>query len=53
MHNTSPLFAAQLCHQSPAWDARARHPFPLHAAGTMDRAHPEYRSPSIEATVTP
>ncbi|MFF9072765.1 RNaseH domain-containing protein [Streptomyces sp. NPDC014872] len=45
--------AAQLCHQSLAWDARTRHPFPLHVAGAMDRAHPEYRGPSIEPSVTP
>ncbi|MEU3317393.1 RNaseH domain-containing protein [Streptomyces sp. NPDC006662] len=44
--------AAQLCHQSLAWDARTRHPFPLHVAGAMDRAHPEYRSPSIEPSST-
>ncbi|AKG41388.1 hypothetical protein SXIM_00040 [Streptomyces xiamenensis] len=40
--------AAQLCHQSLAWDARTRHPVPLHIAAAMDRAHPEYRGPSIE-----
>ncbi|WDT58461.1 RNaseH domain-containing protein [Streptomyces sp. G7(2002)] len=45
--------AAQLWHQPLAWDARTRHPFPLHVAGAMDRAHPEYRGPSIEPTVTP
>ncbi|MFJ2626864.1 RNaseH domain-containing protein [Streptomyces sp. NPDC087532] len=45
--------AAQLCHQSLAWDARTRHPFPLHVAGAMDRAHPEYRGPSIEPSITP
>ncbi|MEU3316638.1 RNaseH domain-containing protein [Streptomyces sp. NPDC006662] len=45
--------AAQLCHQSLAWDARTRHPFPLHVAGAMDRAHPEYRGPSIEPSIAP
>ncbi|EST37309.1 hypothetical protein N566_13695 [Streptomycetaceae bacterium MP113-05] len=45
--------AAQLCHQSLAWDARTRHPVPLHVAGAMDRAHPEYRGPSIEPVSTP
>ncbi|MEU9489281.1 RNaseH domain-containing protein [Streptomyces decoyicus] len=45
--------AAQFCHQSLAWDARTRHPFPLHVADAMDRAHPKYRSPSIEPTLTP
>ncbi|MFD3420048.1 RNaseH domain-containing protein [Streptomyces decoyicus] len=45
--------AAQLCHQSLTWDVRTRHRFPLHVAGAMDRAHPEYRGPSIEPTVTP
>ncbi|WP_406841903.1 RNaseH domain-containing protein (plasmid) [Streptomyces sp. AHU1] len=45
--------AAQLCHQSLAWDARTRHPVPLHVAGAMDRAHPEYRGPSIEPAQTP
>ncbi|MFJ2273910.1 RNaseH domain-containing protein [Streptomyces sp. NPDC087866] len=40
---------AQLCHQSLAWDARTRHPVHLHVAGAMDRAHPEYRAPSIES----
>ncbi|MFE6904245.1 RNaseH domain-containing protein [Streptomyces sp. NPDC057717] len=44
--------AAQLCHQSLAWDARTRHPVPLHIAGAMDRAHPEYRGPSIEPAPT-
>ncbi|WP_414820640.1 RNaseH domain-containing protein [Streptomyces rubrogriseus] len=43
---------AQLCHQSLAWDARTRHPVPLHVAGAMDRAHPEYRGPSIELAQT-
>jgi hypothetical protein len=41
--------AAQLCHQSLAWDARTRHPVPLHVAGALDRSHPEYRGPSLEA----
>lgn len=45
--------AAQLCHQSLAWDARTRHPVPLHVAGAMDRAHPEYRGPSIEPSPAP
>ncbi|GAA2624323.1 hypothetical protein GCM10010425_20000 [Streptomyces spororaveus] len=45
--------AAQLCHQSLAWDARTRHPVPLHIAGAIDRAHPEYRGPSIEPTEAP
>ncbi len=41
--------AAALCHQSLAWDARTRHPVPLHVAGAVDRSHPEYRGPSYEA----
>ncbi|WP_323138590.1 RNaseH domain-containing protein [Streptomyces sp. NBC_01767] len=41
--------AAALCHQSLAWDARTRHPVPLHVAGAVDRNHPEYRGPSFEA----
>ncbi|MDX3798953.1 RNaseH domain-containing protein [Streptomyces sp. AK04-3B] len=40
--------AAQLCHQSLAWDARTRHPVPLHVAAALDRAHPEYRGPSLD-----
>ncbi|MEU7183570.1 MULTISPECIES: RNaseH domain-containing protein [Streptomyces] len=44
---------AQLCHQSLAWDARTRHPVPLHVAGAMDRAHPEYRGPSMETAHMP
>ncbi|WP_431949467.1 RNaseH domain-containing protein [Actinacidiphila sp. bgisy167] len=40
--------AAALCHQSLAWDARTRHPVPLHVAGAVDRNHPEYRGPSFE-----
>lgn len=43
--------AAALCHQSLAWDARTRHPVPLHVAGAVDRNHPEYRGPSFEAEV--
>ncbi|WP_435107185.1 RNaseH domain-containing protein [Nocardiopsis synnemataformans] len=42
--------AAQLCHQSAAWDWRTRHPYPLHVAGAVDRAHPEYRGPSLDDT---
>ncbi|OCC14055.1 RNaseH domain-containing protein [Streptomyces sp. PTY087I2] len=41
--------AAALCHQSLAWDARTRHPVPLHVAGAVDRNHPEYRGSSFEA----
>ncbi|WP_368067575.1 RNaseH domain-containing protein [Streptomyces sp. VNUA116] len=37
-----------LCHQSLAWDARPRHPLPLHVAGAVDRAHPDYHGPSLE-----
>lgn len=40
--------AAQLCHQSAAWDWRTRHPYPLHVAGAVDRVHPEYRGPSLD-----
>ncbi|MFG3253329.1 RNaseH domain-containing protein [Streptomyces sp. NPDC048172] len=40
--------AAALCHQSLAWDARTRHPVPLHVAGAVDRNHPEYRGSSFE-----
>ncbi|MBE2997243.1 DUF3893 domain-containing protein [Nocardiopsis sp. HNM0947] len=39
---------AQLCHQSAAWDWRTRHPYPLHVAAAVDRAHPEYRGPSLD-----
>jgi hypothetical protein len=42
---------AQLSHQSLAWDSRTRHPVPLHVAGAIDRAHPEYRGPSIDAPI--
>lgn len=45
--------AAALCHQSLAWDARTRHPVPLHVAGAVDRNHPEYRGPSFEAEAGP
>ncbi|WP_030611682.1 RNaseH domain-containing protein [Streptomyces sclerotialus] len=41
--------AAALCHQSLAWDARTRHPVPLHVAGAVDRNHPEYRGSSFES----
>ncbi len=44
--------AAALCHQSLAWDARTRHPVPLHVAGAVDRNHPEYRGVSFETEAT-
>ncbi|MFG2136593.1 RNaseH domain-containing protein [Streptomyces sp. NPDC048650] len=46
---TLAALAAALCHQSLAWDARTRHPVPLHVAGAIDRNHPEYRGASFEA----
>ncbi|MCX4398881.1 MULTISPECIES: RNaseH domain-containing protein [unclassified Streptomyces] len=50
MHQPKDLaaLAAALCHQSLAWDARTRHPVPLHVAGGVDRNHPEYRGSSFE-----
>ncbi|MET8379959.1 RNaseH domain-containing protein [Streptomyces microflavus] len=49
-HQAKDLAAltAALCHQSLAWDARTRHPVPLHVAGAVDRNHPEYRGSSFE-----
>ncbi|MFG2888051.1 RNaseH domain-containing protein [Streptomyces sp. NPDC048248] len=43
------LAAAQLCHQSLAWDARTRHPSPLHLAGAMDRFLPAGSDAYVQA----
>ncbi|SEG85232.1 protein of unknown function [Actinacidiphila yanglinensis] len=43
---------AALCHQSLGWDARTRHPVPLHIAGCVDKNHSEHRGPSTGLTDT-